>query len=168
MQLAGRLAECDSLRLANHSLLDRPDLTWLPSCSLHADAIPVKKGNMVLRRRLSAALVELMQVPLCVVGDGKGWQWVWVIPLGVVGVDSAKSSCILHRLATHPLAPRPCLCPPHPTTPHPSTHPPMQDGNASPILEWEKEFLSDNGVLASAELFSVVQAISYGSSQCSA
>ncbi|EFN51229.1 hypothetical protein CHLNCDRAFT_59287 [Chlorella variabilis] len=59
-------------------------------------AIPVAKGNDGLRRRLSAATVEL-----------------------------------------------------------------MMDGNNSPLLEWEQEYLTDKGVLSNANLASVVQAVSY-------
>ncbi|KAL4419995.1 hypothetical protein ABPG75_007093 [Micractinium tetrahymenae] len=37
----------------------------------------------------------------------------------------------------------------------------MQDGNRSPVLEWEKEHLTDAGLQPNAELQAVVSAISY-------
>lgn len=37
----------------------------------------------------------------------------------------------------------------------------LQAGTRSPILEWEKQYLLDNGVPPNAELEAVVKAISY-------
>ena len=37
----------------------------------------------------------------------------------------------------------------------------LQAGTQSPILEWEQQWLTDNGVPPNAELLEVVQAISY-------
>lgn len=36
-----------------------------------------------------------------------------------------------------------------------------QDGNQSPVLEWEKDHLTDAGLQPNAELQAVVSAISY-------
>lgn len=37
----------------------------------------------------------------------------------------------------------------------------LQAGTRSPILQWEKQYLLDNGVPPNAELEEVIQAISY-------
>ncbi|KAI7845482.1 hypothetical protein COHA_001030 [Chlorella ohadii] len=76
--------------------LGLPEASGIPPVLTTRYAIPVRKGDDELRRRLSAALVELMQA-----------------------------------------------------------------GTRSPILEWEKQYLLDNGVPPNAELEAVVKAISY-------
>jgi ABC-type amino acid transport substrate-binding protein len=76
--------------------LGLPEASSIPPVLTTRYAIPVRKGNDALRRRLSAALVELMQA-----------------------------------------------------------------GTRSPIQEWEKDYLLDNGVPPNPELEAVVQAISY-------
>ena len=45
--------------------------------------------------------------------------------------------------------------------PVPFVAPLLQAGTKSPILEWEKQYLLDNGVPPNAELSEVVAAISY-------
>jgi hypothetical protein len=119
-----------------------PTLPFLynkPVCLPVPDAIPVAKGNDGLRRRLSAATVELMMVSV-LAGQ----------------FPSLAPAMAAQSLPRCPKFNPPCLvllCP-------------MQEGNNSPLLEWEKEYLTDKGVLSYPNLAAVVHAVSYFESTC--
>ena len=104
-----------------------------------ADAIAVQKGNDVLRRRLSAALVEQMQAGAA--------SWGWRVRAAVRASPAAPSR------------PRP-VCSRRRRLAVARPHRP-QSGAASPVLRWEQGWLADNGVLSNPELSDVVEAISY-------
>ncbi len=103
----------------------------------------MRKGDDELRRRLSAALVELMQVRGAAATMQDGWQ-----------SGGPAAACPYCRAGCHPCSF--VLCRSMPLQPNL-----LQAGTRSPILEWEKQYLLDNGVPPNAELEAVVKAISY-------
>lgn len=71
----------------------------------------------------------------------------------IICCQAGPPSLADYKRAAAKRPPSHATCPPCPAVP--------QDGNNSPLLEWEQEYLTDKGVLSNANLASVVQAVSY-------